>query len=413
MRYLVTGGAGFIGSHLAERLLAEGHEVLALDDLSTGRYDNVAHLEDHPGFVLRVASVTDADEVNRCVTECQAVFHLASAVGVRLVVEEPVRTIETIVNGTDVVLRACARYRRPVLLTSTSEVYGKGAKVPFAEGDDCVMGPTTTRRWAYACAKALDEFLALAHWHEARLPVVVARLFNTVGPRQTGRYGMVIPRFVAQGLAGEPITVYGDGIADPLLRPCRRCRRGALTGLLGHPEARGQVFNIGNDEEIIDPRPGRARPRPAPAAAARSASSPTAKPTPPASRTCCAACPTSPRSAASSATDPPAASTSILADVFKSSGIREQRTSHEKECGTAGLGCPLSTSSYRWEDAGVGARPGLGSSGRPTDAVGLTSDSGAARRFSEAVTAVAFASRGSSARPSGATSGRAGTPASC
>jgi UDP-glucose 4-epimerase len=217
--------------------------------LSTGRYDNIGHLDGRPGFELRNASVTEPAVVERCVTESQAVFHLASAVGVRLVVDEPVKTIETIVNGTDVVLRACARYRRPMLLTSTSEVYGKGTKVPFSEGDDCVMGPTTTRRWAYACAKALDEFLTLAHWHEARLPVVVARLFNTVGPRQTGRYGMVIPRFVAQGLAGEPITVYGDGtqtrcfahVADVV---------DALLELMDHPAARGQVFNIGNDQEI-------------------------------------------------------------------------------------------------------------------------------------------------------------------
>src|SRR5947209_8126796 len=249
MRYLITGGAGFIGSHLAERLLGEGRGVLALDDLSTGRFENVAHLEGRPGFELRVASVTDPLVVERCVTESSAVFHLASAVGVRLVVDEPVKTIETIVNGTDVVLKACARYRRPVLLTSTSEVYGKGTKIPFAEGDDCVMGPTTTRRWAYACAKALDEFLALAHWHQARLPVIVARLFNTVGPRQTGRYGMVIPRFVAQGLAGEPITVYGDGSQT-------RCFAhlddvvGALVGLMREPQAAGEVFNVGNDEEV-------------------------------------------------------------------------------------------------------------------------------------------------------------------
>jgi UDP-glucose 4-epimerase len=249
MRYLITGGSGFIGGHLAERLLDDGHAVLLLDDLSTGRFENVAHLEGRAGFSMLVASVTEPDTVDRCVAECQAVYHLASAVGVRLVVDEPVRTIETIVNGTDVVLRACARYRRPVLLTSTSEVYGKSAKVPFAEGDDTVMGPTTTRRWAYACAKALDEFLALAHWHEARLPVVVARLFNTVGPRQTGRYGMVIPRFVEQGLAGEPITVYGDGrqtrcfahVADVV---------GALVALMAHPESRGQVYNVGNDEEV-------------------------------------------------------------------------------------------------------------------------------------------------------------------
>ena len=222
MRYLVTGGAGFIGSHLCERLLDDGHSVVALDDLSTGRFENVAHLEQRTGFDLIVASVCDTSVVEKCVIDSQAVYHLASAVGVRLVVEQPVRTIETIVNGTDTVLKSCARYRRPILLTSTSEVYGKGTRIPFAEGDDCLMGPTTTRRWAYACAKALDEFLALAHWHESRLPIVVAR---------------------------EPITVYGDGsqsrcfthVADVV---------GALVALMQHPEARGQVFNIGNDEEI-------------------------------------------------------------------------------------------------------------------------------------------------------------------
>lgn len=249
MRYLLTGGSGFIGSHLAERLLDDGHSVLALDDLSTGRYENVAHLEGREGFELRVASVTDPDVVERCVTECRAVFHLASAVGVRLVVDRPVQTIETIVNGTDVVLRACARYRRPVLLTSTSEVYGKGIKIPFSEGDDVVMGPTTTRRWAYACAKALDEFLALAHWHESRLPVVVARLFNTVGPRQTGRYGMVIPRFVAQAMAGDPLEVYGDGRQTRCFAHVRDVV-GALVGLMAEPRARGQVFNVGNEEEV-------------------------------------------------------------------------------------------------------------------------------------------------------------------
>jgi UDP-glucose 4-epimerase len=249
MKYLVTGGAGFIGSHLCERLLAEGHSVLALDDLSTGRYENIGHLEGREGFEVHVASVTDDAVVERCVVECQAVFHLASAVGVRLVVDQPVKTIETIVGGTETVLKSCARYRRPILITSTSEVYGKSEKVPFSEGDDTVMGPTTTRRWAYACAKALDEFLALAHWHQARLPVVVARLFNTVGPRQTGRYGMVIPRFVSQALKGAPITVYGDGtqtrcfahVADVV---------GALVEVLGHPEAPGEVINIGNDEEV-------------------------------------------------------------------------------------------------------------------------------------------------------------------
>lgn len=249
MKYLITGGAGFIGSHLADRLLADGHSVLVLDDLSTGRFDNVAQLEGRPGYEFRMASVTEPAIVERCVVECQAVFHLASAVGVRLVVDEPVETIETIVGGTDVVLKACARYRRPALITSSSEVYGKSEKVPFSEGDDCVMGPTTTRRWAYACAKALDEFLALAHWYQARLPVVVARLFNTVGPRQTGQYGMVIPRFITQALAGDPLTVYGDGtqtrcfahvadVVDDLIK------------LMAHPEAPGSVINVGSDEEV-------------------------------------------------------------------------------------------------------------------------------------------------------------------
>jgi len=249
MTYLVTGGAGFIGSHLCERLLDDGHHVLALDDLSTGRFENVAHLEGRPGFELRVASVTDPAVVESCVLGASAVFHLASAVGVRLVVDEPVKTIETIVNGTDVLLRACARYRRPLLLTSTSEVYGKSERVPFREEDDVVIGPTTTRRWAYASAKMLDEFLALAHWHSARLPVVVARLFNTVGPRQTGRYGMVIPRFIAQGRAGEPITVYGDGRQSRCFAHVNDVV-GALVDLMHRPEARGQVFNIGNDDEV-------------------------------------------------------------------------------------------------------------------------------------------------------------------
>lgn len=249
MRYLVTGGAGFIGCHLTERLLDAGHSVLVLDDLSTGRFDNLAHLESRPGLEIRVASVTEPDVVESCVRDCQAVFHLASAVGVRLVVDEPVRTIETIVNGTDTVLRFCARYRRPFLLTSTSEVYGKSTRIPFREDDDCVMGPTTTRRWAYASAKALDEFLALAHWHEARLPVVVVRLFNTVGPRQTGRYGMVIPRFVEQGLAGEPLTVYGSGTQTRCFAHVADIAS-VLPRLIHEPRAYGQVFNLGNDEEV-------------------------------------------------------------------------------------------------------------------------------------------------------------------
>lgn len=253
MKYLVTGGSGFVGSHLCERLLADGNHVLVLDNLSTGRYGNIAHLEGKPGFELRVGSVNDYALVEECVRECQAVYHLASAVGVRLIVDQPVLTIESIVNGTDNVLRASSRYRRRVLITSTSEVYGKSDKLPFREDGDSVIGATTTRRWAYACAKALDEFLGLAHWHETRLPVVIVRLFNTVGPRQTGQYGMVIPRFVHQALKGEPITVYGDGSQSRCFGHVQDII-GGIVGLMNHTESVGQVFNIGNDQEtsILD-----------------------------------------------------------------------------------------------------------------------------------------------------------------
>jgi UDP-glucose 4-epimerase len=253
MKYLVTGGSGFVGSHLCERLLADGDHVLVLDNLSTGRYGNIAHLEGKPGFELRVGSVNDYALVEECVRECQAVYHLASAVGVRLIVDQPVLTIESIVNGTDNVLRASSRYRRRVLITSTSEVYGKSDKLPFREDGDSVIGATTTRRWAYACAKALDEFLGLAHWHETRLPVVIVRLFNTVGPRQTGQYGMVIPRFVHQALKGEPITVYGDGSQSRCFGHVQDII-GGIVGLMNHSESVGQVFNIGNDQEtsILD-----------------------------------------------------------------------------------------------------------------------------------------------------------------
>jgi len=249
MRYLVTGGAGFIGSHLVEALLGAGHEVLVLDDFSTGRQENLTHLEPCDRLEVVRASVTDADLVRDCVPSVDGVFHLAAAVGVRLIIDEPVKTIETNVEGTTSVLEACARHEKPVLVTSTSEVYGKSEKVPFSEEDDAVIGPPTFRRWGYAASKALDEFLALAHWHQSRLPVVIVRLFNTVGPRQTGRYGMVIPRFVRQALLGEPITVYGDGrqtrcfchVGDVV---------GALTRLFGMPESRGEVFNVGSDEEV-------------------------------------------------------------------------------------------------------------------------------------------------------------------
>lgn len=248
MRCLITGGAGFIGSHLAEQLVNERHEVVVIDDLSTGSQENVAHLENN-GLSLIVGSILENELVAEYVKQADVVFHLASAVGVQLIIDEPVKTIETIVGGTDVVLRACARYRRPVLITSTSEVYGKGNSLPFGEDDDRVIGPTQQRRWSYSCAKAVDEFLALAHWYESRLPVVIVRLFNTVGPRQTGQYGMVVPRFVQQGLRGEPITVYGDGQQS-------RCFAhvsdvvGVLVRLMECPQARGQIFNVGNDEEI-------------------------------------------------------------------------------------------------------------------------------------------------------------------
>lgn len=249
MRYLVTGGAGFIGSHLTEALLRADHEVLIIDDFSTGRHQNIRHLEDNPRLKVIYASVLEHDVTRDCVRDADRVFHLASAVGVQLIIDEPVKTIETIVEGTATVLGACARYRKPVLLTSTSEVYGKSKRMPLSENDDTVIGAPNYRRWSYAASKALDEFLALAHWHHSRLPVVIVRLFNTVGPRQTGRYGMVIPRLVRQALAGEPLGVYGDGTQT-------RCfchvqdSVGALVRLMAEPAARGEVINVGNDREV-------------------------------------------------------------------------------------------------------------------------------------------------------------------
>lgn len=249
MKALITGGAGFIGSHLAEHLLGQGHDVVAIDDLSTGRYDNIAALEANERFRLIVNTIFDGELLESLVRDADIVFHLASAVGVNLIIERPVYTIEAIVEGTERVLSLARRYRKRVLITSTSEVYGKASKVPFSEGDDIVLGPTTKRRWAYACGKMLDEFLALAHWHETRLPVICVRLFNTVGPRQTGQYGMVLPRFVQQALAGEPVTVYGDGeqtrcfchVSDAV---------GALVKLAACPDAAGQVVNVGADDEV-------------------------------------------------------------------------------------------------------------------------------------------------------------------
>ncbi len=210
-RALITGGAGFIGSHLADALLARGYQVTIIDDLSTGRFENIEHLVDHPLFQFAIDTITNEVVMDRLASECDIIFHLAAAVGVRLIVDRPVHTIETNVMGTEAVLQAALRYRARVLVASTSEVYGKMTVVPFAEDDDVILGPTSRSRWAYAASKMVDEFLALAYYREKKLPVVVFRLFNTVGPRQTGRYGMVIPRFVQQALQGEPLTVYGDG----------------------------------------------------------------------------------------------------------------------------------------------------------------------------------------------------------
>lgn len=247
--YLVTGGCGFIGSHLSESLLADGHRVTVLDDLSTGSYTNVAELEQKPGFQLVIGSVLDADLVAELVKDAEAVFHLASAVGVKLIMERPVHTIETIFMGTDTVLKAANRYRRPVLITSTSEVYGKSEDIPFVEDGDRLEGATHKHRWAYACAKALDEFMALAYFKESRLPVTIARLFNTVGPRQTGQYGMVIPNFVKQALAGDPITVFGDGTQSRCFAHVFDIVR-ALKGMMQSEACRGQVLNVGSQNEV-------------------------------------------------------------------------------------------------------------------------------------------------------------------
>ena len=247
--YLITGGAGFIGSHLAEALLARGDSVTVIDDLSTGRLENILALKSNPRFRFAIETITNETVMDRLVSECDVIVHLAAAVGVKLIVTDPVRTIETNVMGTEEVLRVALRYRRHVLLASTSEVYGKNEKVPFAEEDDSVFGSTTRSRWAYATSKALDEFLGLAYHRSLGLPVLVARFFNTVGPRQRSRYGMVIPRFVRQALGGEPITVYGDGKQTRCFCNVRDVVS-AVLGLVDSPQVIGQVYNIGSQEEI-------------------------------------------------------------------------------------------------------------------------------------------------------------------
>lgn len=249
MNVVVTGGAGFIGSHLSEALLEQGHKVTVIDDLSTGRYENIGHLEKNNKFELIIDTILNRSLIESLVRGSDLVYHLASAVGVRLIIDQPVKTIETIVEGTTAVLSEAKRYRKKIILTSTSEVYGKGSRVPFSEQDDSILGPTTTRRWAYAAAKMIDEFLALAHWYETRLPVVCVRLFNTVGPRQTGQYGMVIPRMVRQAVHGDNITVYGDG--EQTRSFCHvKDVIDALIKLSCCPGALGKVINIGNDHEV-------------------------------------------------------------------------------------------------------------------------------------------------------------------
>jgi UDP-glucose 4-epimerase len=249
VRALITGGAGFIGSHLSEKLLEQGHQVTVIDDLSTGRFENIEPLTSNPNFSFAIETITNTGVMDRLISECDIIYHLAAAVGVMEIVSRPIHTIETNVRGTDIVLETARRYRRKVLIASTSEIYGKSTKTPFNEEDDSIMGATTKSRWSYATSKALDEFLALAYHKESHLPVVIFRLFNTVGPRQRGHYGMVIPRFVQWALAGQPIQVYGDGqqsrcfcnVSDVV---------NAIVALADCDIAIGEVFNIGSSEEV-------------------------------------------------------------------------------------------------------------------------------------------------------------------
>ena len=249
MNILITGGAGFIGSHLAERLVERGDHVSIIDDLSTGSVKNIQHLKARPNFQYFVDSVTNQRLMAELVDAADVIYHLAAAVGVRLIVESPTRTMETNIRGTEIVLELAAKKKKRVLITSTSEVYGKRTQVPFREDDDLVLGPPDKGRWSYACSKAIDEFLALAYWKEKRVPTVVVRLFNTVGPRQTGAYGMVIPSMVRQALAGSDLTVYGDGTQARCFTHVSDAV-GALIALAEHPDANGEVYNIGSVEEI-------------------------------------------------------------------------------------------------------------------------------------------------------------------
>ncbi len=249
MKILITGGAGFIGSHLAERHLALGDEVYIIDDLSTGSIGNIQHLKIHPQFSYHIESVNNTRLMAELVDLSDVIYHLAAAVGVRLILDSPVRTIETNIRGTEIVLSLAVTKRKRVLIASSSEVYGKKVQVPFREDDDLVLGATSKARWSYACSKAIDEFLAIAYWKEHRVPTVIARMFNTVGPRQTGRYGMVIPNFVAQALSGSDIRVFGDGTQSRCFTHVTDAVD-ALVGIAAHPEANGEVYNVGGNHEI-------------------------------------------------------------------------------------------------------------------------------------------------------------------
>ncbi len=249
MRILITGGAGFIGSHLTEKFLSLGHQVTCIDDLSTGSFENLLAVHEHPNLLFYVDSVFNRRLTSDLVNDADVVFHLAAAVGVKRIVDFPVQTIETNVEGTEIVLEAAARLGKRVFLASTSEVYGKSTKIPFCETDDLVLGSTYNSRWAYACSKAIDEFLALAYFREHRLPVTIVRFFNTVGPRQTGRYGMVLPTFVRQALLNEPLTVYGTGTQSRCFGHVADIVKGLLL-LLECDHACGEIFNLGNTEEV-------------------------------------------------------------------------------------------------------------------------------------------------------------------
>jgi UDP-glucose 4-epimerase len=249
MKILITGGAGFIGSHLSERLLSEGFRVVVLDDLSTGSRDNIVHLKSNPRFEEVVGSVLDQETVAKVMGDCSAVFHLAAAVGVRLVIDSPIRTMETNINGTDVVLREATRRKQRVIIASSSEVYGKSADIPYREDADLILGPPAIGRWGYACSKLVDEFLGLSYWSERQVPVTIVRLFNTVGPRQSAKHGMVLPNLVGQAVRGDPLTVYGTG--EQTRSFCHVSETvECLFRIFQSPLTVGEIINIGNDEEI-------------------------------------------------------------------------------------------------------------------------------------------------------------------